>query len=269
MPNIEPGVIIEYRYREVIEDGSAKGMRLAFQRDIPVQNLSYYYKPYNKQEPDFQTFNMSKTNFVKDKDGFYLASQTNVPSFKDEPRMPPEDQVRPWMLLQGIRIGIVDVSAFSMAFSIKDPGNPVQYWGAVSGEKAPLVQFINKPNKDIKKAAEEITASASTPEEKLRKLYDFCQMQIKNSTFDPAITDEQRKDAAKNKSFADILKNKIGGAKDITLLFGAMANSLGLETRIAFLGDRSEMFFNPKMTNDSFLHLDAVGVKIGDGLEIL
>ncbi len=48
VPNIEPGVIVEYRYREVIEDAGARGMTLVFQRDIPVQTLSYYYKPYNK-----------------------------------------------------------------------------------------------------------------------------------------------------------------------------------------------------------------------------
>ncbi len=49
VPNIEPGVIVEYRYREVIEDAGARGMTLVFQRDIPVQTLSYYYKPYNKE----------------------------------------------------------------------------------------------------------------------------------------------------------------------------------------------------------------------------
>jgi len=47
VPNLEPGVIVEYRYREVISDAGAAGMRLKFQRDIPVQNLSCYYKPYN------------------------------------------------------------------------------------------------------------------------------------------------------------------------------------------------------------------------------
>lgn len=266
VPGIEPGVIIEYRYREVFEDSSAKGMRLTFQRDIPIQTLSYYYKPYDKQEPDFQTFNMSKTKFVKDKDGFYLASQTNIPSFKEEPRMPPEDQVRPWMLLQGIRFNVVNVSMLgNISFTIKDPGNPTQYWGAVSSERASLIQYMTKSNKDIKKIAEEITASASTPEEKLKKLYEFCQTQIKNTGFDTTLTEEQKKEAANNKSIADILKRKMGGPKEITLLFGTMTSALGLDTRPAFLGDRSEMFFDPKMTNENFIHLDAVAVRVGEG----
>src|ERR1044072_4495721 len=42
VPNLEPGVIIEYRYREGISDAGAAGMHLKFQRDIPLQTLSYY-----------------------------------------------------------------------------------------------------------------------------------------------------------------------------------------------------------------------------------
>jgi len=45
VPNIEPGVIVEYRYKEAIDDAGASGMRLPLQRDIPVRHLSYYYKP--------------------------------------------------------------------------------------------------------------------------------------------------------------------------------------------------------------------------------
>ena len=41
---------------------------------------------------DFQPFN-------KEKDGFYSISMSNMPAFHEEPRMPPEDSVRPWMLI--------------------------------------------------------------------------------------------------------------------------------------------------------------------------
>ncbi len=264
VPNIEPGVIIEYRYREIIEDGSAKGMRLAFQRDIPVQNLSYYYKPYSKNSPNFQSFNMTDTKFVKDDKGFYLASRTNVPSFKEEPRMPPADQVRPWMLLQGASVSLIAASEFNITYTVKNPNNPIQYWGAVSSERAGLTKYMTKSNGDIKKAAADITAAAQSPVEKLKKLYEFCQMAIKNTTFDASLTDEDRRKLPANKSIADVLKRKSGGVVDIDLLFGAMASSLGLETRVAYLGDRSEMFFTPEMTNEFFIHPGAIAVKIGN-----
>jgi hypothetical protein len=152
VPNIEPGVIVEYRYREVIEDAGARGMSLTFQRDIPVQTLSYYYKPYSKREPNYQSYNFTDTKFIKDEKGFYLAQRTNVPSFKEEPRMPPSDTVRPWMLLQGASLNLIDASAFSISYTIKDPSSPTRYWGAVSAENAALVKFMNKSDKEIKKS---------------------------------------------------------------------------------------------------------------------
>lgn len=264
VPNIEPGVIIEYRYREVIEDGSAKGMRLAFQRDIPVQTLSYYYKPHNKNSPNFQPFNMPNTKFVKDDKGFYLAQKIDVPSFKEEPRMPPEDQVRPWMLLQGVTFNITGVTEMGISYSIKDPNNPRQYWGAVSGERASLTRFMTKSNGDVKKAAAEITAAASTPDEKLRKLYEFCQTQIRNTTFDTSLTDEDRQKLPAFKSIAEVIKRRSGNLVEINLLFGALASSLGFETRIAHLSNRSEMFFDPRMTNEFFVRPGAIAVLDGN-----
>jgi hypothetical protein len=263
VPNIEPGVIIEYRYRELIEDGSAKGMRLAFQRDIPIQTLSYYYKPYSKSSPNFQSFNMTDTKFVKDDKGFYLAQRSDVPSFKEEPRMPPEDQVRPWVLLQGVSFNITNVSDLGYSFRIKDPNNASQYWGAVGSERAELTKIMVKPNGDIKKAAADITAAASTPDEKLKKLYEFCQTQIKNTTFDTTLTDEARQKLPAFKSLADVLKRKSGNVMEIDLLFGAMASSLGLDTRIAHLSNRNEMFFDPKMTNEYFIRPGGIAVMVG------
>ena len=265
VPNIEPGVIVEYRYREVIADAGANGMELAFQRDIPVQTLSYYYKPYSKSEPDYQSYNFTDTKFVKDEKGYYLAQRKNVPAFKEEPRMPPEDMVRPWMKLQGVRLSVTDVSAFSISYTIKDPSNPGRYWGAVGAERSGLVKFMNKPDKEIKKAAAEITASASNDEEKLRKLYEFCQTQIRNSTFDTSLTDEERQKLPKIKAVADVLKHKVAGTQYIDMLFGAMASSLGYETRIAFAANRSKMFFDPNMTNESLIHPAAIAVQVGEG----
>ncbi len=264
VPNIEPGVIIEYRYKEVISNSGARGLHLEFQRDIPVQNLSYYYKPYNKRDPDYQSFNFTDTKFVKDEKGYYLAKRTNVPAFKEEPRMPPEESVRPWMLLQGTSLSLIDASGFSISYTIKDPSNPSSYWGSVGAEQSGLVKFMNKPNGDIKKAAIEITASATTSEEKLRKLYEFCQTQIKNTSFDASLTDDDRRKLPATKSVADVLKRKSANSQYIDLLFGSMANSLGLETRVAFSADRSKMIFNPEMTNQSFIHPAAIAVQIGN-----
>ncbi len=264
VPNIEPGVIVEYRYKETINDAGAQGMRLAFQRDIPIQNLSYFYKPYNSENPSYQNYNFTDVKFVKGEKGYWLASRKNVPAFKEEPRMPPEDMVRPWMLLIGARIRLVSASAFGITYTIKNPGNQLGYWSAVSSEYTPLVKFMTKSSGEIKKAAAEITAGASTPDEKLKKIYEFCQTQIKNTSFDPTLTDEDRKKLPKVDAISDVLKRKSGSAQYIDLLFGALASAAGFEPRIALSGNRSEMFFTPEMTNDNLIHPAAISVKVGE-----
>lgn len=264
IPNIEPGVIVEYRYREVIDDAGAMGMDLPFQKDIPVQNLSYYYKPYNKKEPNYQSYNFKDTKFIKDEKGYYLARRENIPAFKEEPSMPPEDTVRPWMMLQGVRVNLTDASAFSFSFTIKDPSNPNSFWGAVGVEQSGLVKYINSPNKEIKRVAAEITASANTDEEKLRKLYEYAQTQIKNTSFDTTLNDEDRKKLPKIKELSDVLEHKTANSQFVDMIFGAMASSLGFETRVAFAANRNKMFFDPQMTVESFIHPAAIAVRVGN-----
>jgi hypothetical protein len=267
LSGLERGSIVEYRYREAIDDAGAVGMHLKFQRDIPVQTLSYYYKPYNKTKPNYQSFNFDPTfddtTFVEHEKGFWVATRKDVPAFREEPRMPPEDQVIPWMLLQTVRFNFRITGFNTFSISIKDPSNPTNYWGAVGRDKSALTKLIIKPNKEIKKAADEITAGAQTDDEKLKKLYQFCQTQINNTSFDTSLTDEQRKKFSKIDSPADVLKNKNGDSGYVDLLFGALASSLGYETRVAFSADRSQIFFHPDMTNEGFIHAASIALKVG------
>ena len=46
MPAVEPGCIIEYRWREVRVKENAHYLRLQFQRDIPVRRVQYLIKPF-------------------------------------------------------------------------------------------------------------------------------------------------------------------------------------------------------------------------------
>jgi hypothetical protein len=178
--------------------------------------------------------------------------------------MPPEDMVRAWMLLTGARLTLTDASAFSVSFVVKDPSNPKTYWGAVSAENTVLTKFMNKSSKDIRAEAAEVTAGAATSEEKLRKIYEFCQTQIKNTTFDPTLTDDDRAKLPQTKSLDDVLKRRSASSQFIDMLFGALANASGFETRVVLTSDRSETFFDPNMTNEKLVHPGMIAVKADD-----
>lgn len=247
IPNIEPGVIVEYRYKEQLEDAGANGMRLEFQRDIPVRKMAYYYKPF-RGEPIFKTYNFKDVKFIKDKDGYYLAAKNDVPSFKQEPYMPPENMARPWMRLG---FGDVFVSGTIMTFS------------AFGGfDMKSLSSYLKKDSGDMKKAAAEIAAGATDDEDKLRKFYEFCQSQIANTSWDPTITDEMRKKLPSSTSAKEILKRKSASSLGINMLFGSLATASGMDARFAYAGDRSEMFMNTSNIDREFLHLAGIGIKL-------
>lgn len=247
VPNIETGVIVEYQYKEVISQGWANNMRMIFQHDIPVENITYYFKPANNTK--YLTFNMSDNKFVKDKNGFYRATMENVPSIKQESQMPPEDEVRSWLLLYYWN-------------NLKDDSS--DFWSKTGGAIVEIFDIKDtlKPGKDIKTAAAQIVAGAANDEEKIAKIFEFCQTKVRNITFDTSLTDEQKEAIKPSKSASDTYKRLQGTDDDINELFASLATGLGFEARLAFGGDRSEKFFNPREAHLSFIHFGAVAVKV-------
>src|ERR1043165_2947791 len=73
-PGIEPGAIIEYKWKEVRSNTSAQNLRLQFQRDIPVQAVTYHLKPAGSSTVDVRAFNMDRPKLEKEKNGFQVAT---------------------------------------------------------------------------------------------------------------------------------------------------------------------------------------------------
>src|ERR1043166_2359518 len=96
MPSVEPGCIIEYRWRETRGRSGAHYLRLQFQRDIPVRRGQYFIKPLEYVGLGFNSITLhgQSAPWVKEKNGFFSTSMTNMPALVEEARMPPEDQVK-------------------------------------------------------------------------------------------------------------------------------------------------------------------------------
>lgn len=248
VPGIEPGVIVEYQYREIFKNDSAGGERMIFQRDIPLQKVTYYVRPYENMTLVPKFYNMPEARFVKapNENGFNMVTIDNVPALKDEPYMPPEDEVRRW--------GYLSYQSFGSLFQ----------WSRVSQSYGALLSGIFKSNKDINQTAIEITSGAVTPEEKLKKIYEFTQKNIRNITFDSSLTDEQR-EGVQFKEIAQVLRNRNGNAMHIDLLFAALAKSYGFEVNLFLTGDRNENFFSPeKYNNPGFINPAGIAVKVNN-----
>lgn len=251
MPGVEPGAIIEYRYREIHPLASARNLKLYFQRPIPVHSVKYYLKPnsYLGAMSTF-TFNGQNPQFTKEKNGFHSTMMTNVPAYREEAHMPPEDKVRTWMLVYYMQENKLD---------------PQKYWSDVGKRLYEGFKPRTKVNDDVRKAATEAVGSATTADEKLLKILEFCRTKIKNVNSDTSgMNSEEMKKLKENNNPGDTLKRGYGDSNDIDCLFIAMATAAGFEARLALMPNRSEFFFDPSFPNTYFLDGGEIAVKVGE-----
>jgi Domain of Unknown Function with PDB structure (DUF3857)/Transglutaminase-like superfamily len=246
-PGIEPGAIVEYKWKEVISNASANNLRLQFQRDIPVQTITYHLKPARSTTVDVRPFNMDEPTFETEKNGFRVTTVTNMPAFREEPMMPPEDNVRSWAMVKYYSI-------FSLLL-----GYPMLAAQVYTG-----FQPYMKVDKDIKAKAAEITAGATTDDEKLQKIFDFVRTNIKNTQDENSgFTDDEIEKLKENKKPSDTLKRGVGPGIDINLLFAALANAAGLEARVALLPDRGQRLFDRDVQIPGALRPSNIAVRNG------
>lgn len=248
VPGIEPGVIVEYQYSEILKEDSASGERLIFQRDIPMQRVSYYVRPYGNSKISFHSYNMDDTRFVDDKKGFQVGTMTNVPAFKEEPYMPPDDEVKKWVYLR-----------------YSDPLGTFLQWPSLSVRWQEGLKQLAKPNKEIKAKAAELTAGIASDEEKLRKIYNFIQKDMKNIAFDPSMTDEAI-EKLKIKDADDAFRRGMGSSFHLDMLFASLAKAAGFDTNVILASDRGDIFFDrEKYPFTNFVQMSGVAVKLSTG----
>lgn len=251
MPAVEAGCIIEYRWREVRLNADAHYIRLQMQREIPVQHVKYFIRPYPYPGLSFRsiTFHGATAQFVKERDGFYSLSMSSMPPLIEESRMPPEDEVRTWILLY---------------YTKDDKVVPEKYWPDYGKRFYEESKQWMKVNAEIKQMAATITAEAKSDDEKLQLIFNFCRTKIKNITDDASgLTAEDRKKVKENKSPSDTLKQAMGTGADIDLLFAALVTASGFDARIALAPDRSDLFFNKSLPEAYFVNPSNIAVNVG------
>ena len=164
--------------------------------------------------------------------------------------MPPEDAVRPWMLI---------------FYSKETKLEGEKYWQDYGRRTYEENKSRMKVSEEVKTAAAAAIAGAATPEEKLEKLFEFCRSKIKNTNDDAlGLTAEDRAKLKENKSPADTLKRGMGTGTDIDMLFASLATAAGFEARVVNLSDRSDTFLDKTFPDDYFIQTYDIAVHVGD-----
>lgn len=251
MPGVEPGSIIEYRWKEIRNDTVSLYSHLDLQRDIPIQQVKYFIKPLSLPNLSYgmriKNFNTGAIPLNKEKDGYVSTTLTNVPALHKENYMPPDDTIQSWMLVY---------------YSEDKNQNPDIFWPQYGKEVYEKTKDILKPDDSVKKLTASLLTASDGPKEKLDKIFFFCRTKIKNSRY-TKLSDEELKKVKDITYPKETLKLGAGAPSDILFLFGAMANAAGLEARIARLSDRSKSFFDKRFTDSYFMKGAIIAVQVG------
>ena len=254
MPEVEAGDLIEYQWKQYRDDHFSQYTRLYFQRDIPSWEVSYHVKPSEYAWTrlgylmGFQVFNVRNEGFRETPGGWQSITVQEVAAFKPEARMPPEDNIRSWLLL---------------FYSKRRKFKPDRYWSELGKVFRHEIKNEIKVDGAIKKKAAELTLGLSTPTQKIDRILDYCLNRIQSIYHDRSgVTAEQRLKLKPRKKPSDTLKQGMGTGRDIAKLFTALLNAAGIRSYIALCAGRDDFFFNSQFLDPYFLNRMQVAVEL-------
>lgn len=252
LPGVAPGAILEYRWRRDRRSHFTHGERVELQREIPVRKLtlsvqSLFEGTRSEYSMRAEGFGIKVPEFVSEKGGFQTAVFTNLASFREEPKMPPESLAKRSLLL----------------YYAKNWESGELFWTDYVKRLHEQFEDLTKPNRTVRDAAEAAVSGAATPEEKVKRLFDLARARVVNVTWKKKTGIEEKK-RKENKSPGDTLERGEGTSSDVNYLFAAFARAAGLDTRLAALSSRREGYLSREARSAQHVHGFAVAVRIGD-----
>lgn len=246
-PGLEPGDVVEYQWVEVL--GRELFVETFFcQEEFPVRE--YHFIVGDMASRGSVGWMHCPPAETSNRDNFEVTLR-NLAAFKAEDYMPPLYEFRGWIYV---------AKMFPMAPTEKDIWRDLSiYWGDE-------FKTATRPNTPVKKAAAELLAGAATDDDKLRRLYEFCQNEIFNTSY--RITPELQAAVEKHRdqsadSPAKILEQKRGRSDEINRLFGALARAAGYEARYARNASQSTIANVMIPCGWGFVGSDSVAVQCG------
>jgi hypothetical protein len=248
MPGVEVGSIIEYRWREYEQGGVQRYLRLQFDNDFPVQRAQYFVRPLPADKTTEQMhvwpFNCKASALKQEMDGFDSMVVENVPAYREEPMMPGQPNVRPWVLVYYPEQG--------------DRRDPDKYWDTVGKKTYHEMKQSLKTNGELKEVAVKIAGDAKDDDEKVVLLIRWLHANMRD-LYGRDVTEEERAKIVKRyvkgppRTSVDVYKSGIGDSDELNTLFAALAMEMGLDARPVFVADRDDLVFSKALAEKYFL----------------
>jgi hypothetical protein len=281
LPDVHPGSIIEYRYREqretaiYVNDARVRNdLRNNHQPNYYItkswtitdhlytRDARFSVKPYNHIDGfanvyanplAYREFGLPPGAVpVKQPDGSYAIDVHDVPALEKEPYMPPARSLE------------MRVDFYYVEPNIPEDETPEHFWnrtGKVWSDE--IDRFVNK-NGTVDKDLTQTVGAADAPEVKLRKIYARVQ-KIREVGVEEMKSDQEQKheQLKSNNNVEDILKHGYATGRELNYTFVALARAAGFPASEVFVANRSKVFFLPEKRDPSQLTADIVWVHAG------
>lgn len=250
MPDVQPGSVIEYRYRRTWNNERLYNKHWVLQDKLPVRHAKFTIRP----SLGFYGLNWmmrgTHKDLTKQKDGTYTLELNDIPAFVEEAYLPPETEVKPYV---------------RMFYVSENTEEPEKYWKRIGKENYDIADKYVGNRGYVRDLANSVAPAGDPPEARLRKLYARAQA-ITNETYehdksDEAIKRENRKD---NNNVEDVLKHGYGTSWQINLVFFALAKAAGFDVHMVDASRRDEFFFQRTMQDEDQLNAHLVEVRLPD-----
>ncbi len=256
LPDVEVGSIIEYRYATRYNDSVYEAPDWYIQGDLFLKSAHYTWYPTIRTIQDSKGIVNTISWFPLLPAGATITRQelpgagTGNPQqiydlvVKDIPPIIKEEYMPP-----------TSNYSYRVYFNFSSYRTAEEFWKGEGKDWSKHADAFANPNGELTSETQRVVAGASTPEEKLQKIYAAV-MALENTDY--TRKHEQREDKAnglgKLNNAAEVLAHKRGNPTQITELFVGMARAAGLKAELMLVPDRSEELFVPGWL--SFRQLD-------------
>ncbi len=232
--DLRPGDLVELFHELAYDASQYTGFGSFFtvnvQESWPIRELDYTVKSVGWQDGQMN-YSLGFRNLpgaVSSKSGDILkVSAKNVRAYRKEKDAPPDADVRGSL--------VVDLFMSSYSGSMGTSRTPwSKNWDDYLKSELETMGGKIRANGAIKKLAASLGQGVATPEEKVRRLHDYCQREILNLTYeDLEGSRAPTKEAISELNAALTLERRYGTPFSITCLFVSLCQAAGLEATLA------------------------------------
>jgi hypothetical protein len=256
MPDVQPGSIIEYRFREQMLDNLYWNINWVVQQDLYTRQARFTIKPDDSSYalPLFSRNYLLPPNLAtvqKDRNSYTLEIH-DLPGIESEQLMPSAESL--------------EARVEFYYHNMDDPAQetPDQYWKRIGKQwSAGVDKFVDK-KKELAQEVSQETAVSDAPDVKLKKLYDRT-LKIRNLDMEDSKSEKQNKQEAikPNNTVEDVLKHGYGHGVEINFLLIGLARAAGFEAADVRVASRNGLVFYPQRMATTDLVAELVWVRAG------